>query len=114
METEQTIDSSVKQALPVSADRPREAAEEGCVERDAGEGGEHGDAVEHPEGLPGLGLGAVVRPLVVHDGQHGHLLRRREEVVEEVDAQDGAEHHGVEVEEGERAWTRNDCSIRKA
>ena len=60
--------------------------------------------VEHfPERPPRLGPGAVVRALVVHDGQHGDLLGRREEVVEEVDVQDGAQEHGVVVEEGEGA-----------
>ena len=73
--------------------------EEGDVERDAGERGEHGDAVVHPERLSRPLLGAVVRLLVVHHGQHRDLLRRREEVVEEVNVQDGAEKYGVVVEE---------------
>ena len=59
-----------KITLPVDTNRPRGAVEEGDVERDAGERGEHRDAVVHPERLSRLRLGAVVRLLVVHHGQH--------------------------------------------
>ena len=85
--------------LPFGTDRTCDAVEEGDVKCDAGERGEHGDAVVHPERPSRLRLGAVVRVLVVHHGQHRDLLGGREEVVEEVNVQDGAEEHGVVVEE---------------